>query len=499
MKTKGIVKGLLLGAFLFGVMLPCLGHAIPQKINYQGYLTDSQGVPVHGSVTMAFALYTQASGGIALWTETQNVAVTNGVYNIDLGDVTPINLAFDTQYYLGIKVGADPEMTPRQPLTSVPYAFRAKTVENAGTGTITGVTAGTGLTGGGTTGSVTLSVLPSYLLPQGCGSGRIPSWNGSSWVCATDQNSGGTITGVTAGSGLTGGGTVGNVPLSVAQITQTMIVPPINLTGSFYNAPTLQGYNTSDNGEGVRGWAAGNFGTGVYGNATRNGGYGVHGSASALGGAGVYGEASGYLGAGVWGKGSGLAGTAGHFDGGVSIYGGLYKSSGSFKIDHPLDPENKYLYHSFVESPDMMNIYNGNVVLDSSGEAWVELPEWFEALNKDFRYQLTCIGGFAQVYIAKKVSDNRFKIAGGISGLEVSWQVTGIRKDPYAEAHRIPVEELKKPGEQGYYIFPDLYGHPEEKGIQWAHHPEMMKKMKAEREKVQRSNGIQEDMMVVGK
>jgi hypothetical protein len=132
-----------------------------------------------------------------------------------------------------------------------------------------------------------------------------------------------------------------------------------------------------------------------------------------------------------------------------------------------LDPEGKYLYHSFVESPDMMNIYNGNVVLDEHGEAWVELPGWFEALNRDFRYQLTCIGGFAPVYIAEKIQHNRFKIAGGKPGMEVSWQVTGIRQDPWAEAHRIPVEEVKPPEEQGTYLHPEVYGQPEEKSVDW--------------------------------
>jgi hypothetical protein len=89
------------------------------------------------------------------------------------------------------------------------------------------------------------------------------------------------------------------------------------------------------------------------------------------------------------------------------------------------------------------------------------LPEWFEALNREFRYQLTCIGGYAPVYIAEKVSQNRFKIGGGTPGLEVSWQVTGIRRDPYAERHRIPVEEEKSPKERGRYLYPDLYGQPE--------------------------------------
>ena len=152
----------------------------------------------------------------------------------------------------------------------------------------------------------------------------------------------------------------------------------------------------------------------------------------------------------------------GFFSGNVDIFGTLYKSAGSFKIDHPLDPQNKYLYHSFVESPDMMNVYNGNVVLDVNGEAWVEMPEWFEELNKDYRYQLTAIGAPGpNLHIAKKIAGNRFQIAGGTPGMEVSWQVTGIRNDPYAQQNRIPVEQDKNENERGTYMHPQLYGQTE--------------------------------------
>ena len=144
--------------------------------------------------------------------------------------------------------------------------------------------------------------------------------------------------------------------------------------------------------------------------------------------------------------------------GAVAVTGNLTKGSGSFKIDHPLDPQNKFLYHSFVESPDMMNVYNGNVVLDQSGEAVVEMPAYFEALNREFRYQLTCIGGFAEVYIAEEMSDNRFSIAGGKSGMKVSWQVTGVRKDPFALANPIEVEVNKARSERGTYLHPEAYG-----------------------------------------
>jgi hypothetical protein len=143
----------------------------------------------------------------------------------------------------------------------------------------------------------------------------------------------------------------------------------------------------------------------------------------------------------------------------LTTSGHLTKGSGAFKIDHPQDPSNKYLYHSFVESPDMMNIYNGTILLDDGGEAWVALPDWFDALNRDFRYQLTAIGAPGpNLYIATEIEHNRFRIAGGEPGMKVSWQVTGVRHDPYAKAHRIPVEEDKPVLERGSYLHPEFYG-----------------------------------------
>jgi hypothetical protein len=143
--------------------------------------------------------------------------------------------------------------------------------------------------------------------------------------------------------------------------------------------------------------------------------------------------------------------------GNLKIVGNASKGGGSFKIDHPLDPANKYLYHSFVESPDMMNVYNGSVTTDKHGMAVVTLPDYFDALNKDFRYQLTAIGSFAQATVAKKIENNSFAIRTSKPGVEVSWQVTGIRQDPYANAHRVQVEEQKPPREQGHYLHPELF------------------------------------------
>lgn len=176
-------------------------------------------------------------------------------------------------------------------------------------------------------------------------------------------------------------------------------------------------------------------------------------------GGGVLRASQGYA---VWAIASEIA-HAGLFEGDVEITGRLVKGAGGFKIDHPLEPESKYLHHSFVESPDMMNVYNGNVTLDDNGEAVVRLPTYFEALNKDFRYQLTPIGGPApNLYIARKVSHNSFEIGGGSPGSEVSWQVTGVRKDAYAEAHPLVPEVPKEPENVGRYLHPLEFGHPAE-------------------------------------
>jgi len=134
-------------------------------------------------------------------------------------------------------------------------------------------------------------------------------------------------------------------------------------------------------------------------------------------------------------------------------------------IDHPLDPENKYLRHNNVGSPEMMNVYNGNTVLDGAGEAIVTLPDYFDALNTDYRYQLTCIGGFAPVYVAEKISNGQFRIAGGSAGLEISWQVTGVRQDAYAKANMTDVVIDKSPRELGKYLTPEAYGLSLEHGI----------------------------------
>ena len=225
---------------------------------------------------------------------------------------------------------------------------------------------------------------------------------------------------------------VANAPNGYGVLASSTI--GVGVEGNSTSGPGVFGF--SDSGNGVLGRSASN--TGVRGSSTS--------------GTGVEGQSS--------------TGYAGRFVGNVQVTGNLSKGGGSFKIDHPLDPTNKYLYHSFVESPDMMNIYNGNTATDAKGEAVVTLPDWFEALNKDFRYQLTIMGDqFAQARVSSKIKNNRFTIMTDKPNVEVSWQVTGIRQDAYANAHRIPVEEVKPEAERGLYLHPDAYGQPESKRI----------------------------------
>lgn len=451
--------------------------------------------------------------------------------------------------------------------------------------TISGVTtaAGSGLTGGGTSGTLNLA------LTNTCSSGQVLSWSGSSWVC-TGLSGGGTITGVTPGTDLTGGGTSGNVTLNL----DTTKVPQLVASNAFTGNQTVNGNLTvvnnnsyqpfwvqsssgfgtwlelsntstgghtwtilsaaSGNAEGAGNlgitdltgtstiWLEGNVNTGNLNvnngtlqigttstsamlNALASSGSfvgisangysgvaaptdGIHGTGGGsldyYGGTGVMGiggtsdhnppgagglfvvgnrtSADGTAGDGVdvvVGKANGQpSGFAGHFAGDVEVSGAITAGTKDFKIDHPLDPANKYLVHASVESSEMKNIYDGNVTTDSQGYATVQLPEWFEVLNTDFRYQLTVIGQFAQAIVAKKIENDRFEIRTSAPKVEVSWQVTGVRQDAFAKAHPLVVEQQKDAGLRGYYIHPELYGVPEEKGIEWARHPEIMQRLK---------------------
>jgi hypothetical protein len=249
---------------------------------------------------------------------------------------------------------------------------------------------------------------------------------------------------------------------------------------------------TSGSGNAIVGTNSDTYNAAVGGNNS-NGGYGVYGSTTSSSNAGVWGTngsttaGNGVYGTGVTGVrglctvagGTGLVGDkgasgnlAGKFYGNVDITGTLSvggyitKLSGGFKIDHPLAPEDKFLVHSFVESPDRKNIYDGIATCDAVGEAEIRLPDYFEILNEDFRYQLTAIGAAApQLRVKDEIRNGSFRIAGAPAGQRVSWQVTGVRKDAWAKANPLEVEPEKAPEERGLYLAPAAHGQPESKDI----------------------------------
>jgi hypothetical protein len=141
----------------------------------------------------------------------------------------------------------------------------------------------------------------------------------------------------------------------------------------------------------------------------------------------------------------------------------------AFTMDHPLDPTNKTLMHAAAESNEVINFYSGNVTTDASGKATVSLPDYFEAINKDFRYQLTVIGGtFAQAIVSKEVNNNKFEIATNQPNVKVSWEVKGVRNDAHMRKFPFVAVEEKSATQKGQYIDPAAYGQIESKRVSYS-------------------------------
>jgi hypothetical protein len=449
---------------------------VSSAFTYQGRLIDG-GVPANGAYDLRMRLFDAASGGTqvgATFTH-PDVPVSGGYFTIELG----FSPGFDgNERWLEIEVrpgastGSYTLLTPRTEVTAVPYAqglMPGATVNtttanvpalrlnapsansNALVATGNGLgyavvyaenlsTSGYGLYGKSGGGTAVYGESGSY---QGNGVGvwgRSPDYGvrGTGFIGVWGEGADGVI-GHGIGTGVEG----------YASSSAAFVQGIYGVTGGGSSSAGVYGRHSGTDGNGIGVWGAHNgAGYGVYGN-TPPGGYGVVGSNG----------------------GSNSSGYAGSFNGRVAVIGTLSKGGGSFRIDHPLDPANKYLSHSFVESPDMMNIYNGNVTTGADGFATVILPDWFEALNRDFRYQLTVIGQFAQAIVAEEIKDNQFRIQTDQPGVKVSWQVTGIRHDPFAEAYRIPVEEQKTGDERGRDLYPDVYGKTVQDSIWYASSP----------------------------
>ncbi|MDX1531902.1 MAG: hypothetical protein R3362_10300 [Rhodothermales bacterium] len=478
-------------------------------MSYQGYL-ESAGVPVDGARDLTFRLYAAETGGAAFWTEAHTgVSVSEGAFSVLLGSSTDLPVsAFDKPLWLSVAVGdeAAPELGPRVALAASAYALGlagpAQITSDAPENETVRIknTATSGAYGNGLV-VHSADVGSSYAVhgrteaPGGRGVyGYATSTAGATYGVYGEASS-------DEGTGVYGRSSYRGVEGSASGTTSTNY-------GVYGTSNSPQGY-------GVYGANSASSGTtyGVYGRSDSGEGYGVYGLGQTTGvygygiTTGVYGRGGGFSGAapnyGVYGKGLGddgigVYGTApvygiygyatandgttyavygdcpgnsncyaGYFGGKVHVAGTLSKGGGSFEIDHPLDPEGQVLRHSFVESPDMMNVYNGNATTDATGYATVELPAYFEALNRDFRYQLTTIGSFSRAMIAEEIRGNRFVIRTEEPNVRVSWQVTGIRQDAWAEENRIVVEEAKRSEERGRYLHPSAFGLPRERGVDY--------------------------------
>ena len=136
-------------------------------------------------------------------------------------------------------------------------------------------------------------------------------------------------------------------------------------------------------------------------------------------------------------------------------------------IDHPLDPENRNLQFAGISSPQMSNALFGNVTTNSSGEAVVELPEYFTAVSTEYKYQLTVVGQFAQAIIGEEIRGNAFTIKTDKPNVKVSWQVVGLRNDAFARTKQLQVEKAKLPEDVGKYLHPGAHGYGPERGVDW--------------------------------
>ena len=419
---------------------------------------------MNGACDFQFSLWDAETAGVQFGfvQDELALAVSKGRFTAVLNDLNNFNSAISgSAAWLEIGVrcpagsGEYTTLSPRQQLTAAPYALSLR----PGAEII-----------GSTGGETILHVANDYVPPdnfsssigiwsEGVTEGIFGYSSSDGGIGVKGLNIDGTGTEGTGNMGVAGYGGIygvygyGPASVSIGVFGDTLIGTGVaggseSGAGGYFqsgapccNGAAVKAWNTSS---GIGVWASSGTNAALFG----QGGSGVVGEATFNGGSGVIGR----LGASV------TSGWAGQFLGNVDVTGTINGAASLTQIDHPLDPANRFLNQSAIVSPEMLVMVNGNAVTGEDGFAVVHLPEWLTALAGDYRYQLTPVGQFAQAIVASKVQDGQFTIQTDKAKVEVSWQVSGVRMDAYAQQHPLVVEQTKPDELQGKYLHPALYG-----------------------------------------
>ena len=483
----------------------CFAQA-PQAFQYQAVARDNQGIPItNQSVALRISIISGSTTGAILYVETHGLTTNQfGLFTLQIGQGTVANGSFGSinwasnSHFMKIEMDetggfAYQNMGTTQ-LISVPYALHANTVDNSDDADADPTNELQNLSINGN--NLTISGGNTVALNSNSGGSLDAAYDfggaGAGRTIVVDAGEVELTTNTVAGVALrtTNSNTGAGIVSTSTNATNGFSAIQANTNSTASGAAAIVG-NTTGSAYGVAGQVAAtaSAASGIYGSNLRtNGGYGVlgigfNGTVGQTGqssGYGIYGENFDNIapfsnGIGVAGKGYyGVLGEDKYLGVQAGAYG-LYSNGNlgatgtkTFRIDHPKDPENKFLRHFSIESNEVLNVYRGTLQFDANGEAEVSLPDYFNDINRNVSYQLTPVGTYMPLYIKEKVNQNhRFVIGGGTAGKEVSWAVYAERNDRYLQQNpqQRTVDLPKRAHEKGKYLVPSLYEADPKKGI----------------------------------